>query len=84
MLYGIAFRSKQTGHISYYTGKAGGDWLSPNREDTFFGYSLEGVSYIGGRMLRTPLLDGRMDLIAVDPKDEQPNDAFDSEGGLTD
>jgi hypothetical protein len=51
MLHGIAFRNKETGQISYYTGKAGGDWLSPNANDCFFGYALVGANYKGNRML---------------------------------
>lgn len=51
MLYGIAFRNLATGQISYYTGKAGGDWLSPNANDCFFAYAKVGADYKGHRML---------------------------------
>lgn len=51
MLYAIAFRNLETGHISYYTGKAGGDWISPDASQAMFAYSLEGVRYYGNKML---------------------------------
>lgn len=82
MSYAIAFKSKQTGHVSYYTGKAGGDWLSPNRKDAFFGYSLDGVSYVGNRMLNSTVLHGRCDVLAVEEPDHET--ACESEGGLID
>lgn len=37
--YAAAVRNKETNHISYYTGKAGGDYLSPKKEEAFFAYS---------------------------------------------
>lgn len=46
-MYAIAFKNPETGHVSYYTGKAGGDWVSPNVEDAFFAYTEVGVQYIG-------------------------------------
>lgn len=50
-MFGIAFRNRETGHISYYTGKAGGDWLSPDAKECFFAYSRTGASFKGRRML---------------------------------
>lgn len=83
MLYAIGFINKETKHVSYYTGKAGAGWLSPNRSDAFFGYSLDGVSNIGNRMLNSPVLHGRYDVLAVEEPDLKP--AFiESEGGLID
>lgn len=66
--YAIAFKNESTGSISYYTGKAGGDYLSPKKEDAFFAYSLEGVNYRGLKMLQSPALKG-YSVVAV-PQDE--------------
>lgn len=82
MNYAIGFISKDTGAVRYYTGKAGEGWLSPNRSDAFFGYSLDGVIRMGNRMLNTPVLHGRYDVLAVEELDQEPT--FESEGGLTD
>lgn len=79
MLHGIAFRNLETGHISYYTGKAGGDWLSPNAEDCFFAYSLIGVQYRGRQMLNSPALANH-ELLPV----AHPVGADDTEGGSCD
>lgn len=51
-MYGISLVNPETGHVSYYTGKAGGDWLSPNKEEALFGYSKTGAEYVGERLKR--------------------------------
>ena len=73
MLYAIAFRNMETGHISYYTGKAGGDWLSPNAENAFFAYRLEGVQYLGGKMLaqHNITLSNHELIPVIDPRPEK-------------
>ena len=49
-LLAIGFINTETNHTIYYTGKAGGDWLSPNKSDAFFAYNADGVNYLGGKM----------------------------------
>lgn len=51
-MYGISLVNPETGHVSYYTGKAGGDWLSPNKEEVLYGYSKTGAEYVGERLKR--------------------------------
>jgi hypothetical protein len=41
-LYAVRGVDEQ-GNVAYYTGKAGAAWMSANRSDAFFGYSLAGA-----------------------------------------
>lgn len=79
MLHGIAFRNLETGQISYYTGKGGGDWLSPNASECFFAYSLPGAHFKGRRMLHSPALANHEFLPVT-----HPVGADDTEGGSCD
>lgn len=80
----IAFKSKETGHVIYYTGKAGGDWVSPNRDDAFFGYSPQGAEFIGRKMMRfSPVPADKYELIVL-RKDEPALATCESEGGQID
>ena len=78
--YGIAFRNPKTGHISYYTGKAGGDWLSPNINDCFVAYSLTGATFKGRRMLSFSPALANHEFLAV----TAPVGSDDTEGGACD
>ena len=78
-MFGIAFRNPKTGHISYYTGKAGGDWLSPNAEDCFFAYSQSGANYRGRQLLNSYALAGHELLVVTHPIGPD-----DTEGGSCD
>ena len=82
MSYAIAFKNEQTGEVRYYTGRAGGNWISPNRNDALFAYNIDGVSRLGTRMLNSPALHGRYDVLAVEKLDDEP--VCESEGGLID
>lgn len=50
MAFTAAVRNKETGHVSYYTGKAGGDYLSPEKTDAFFDYGEEYAMVVAGRI----------------------------------
>ncbi len=54
-MFAIAFENPETHHISYYTGKAGGDWITPNKEEAFYAYAEEGVQYIGNKLKRVAM-----------------------------
>ena len=50
-LCAVAFASKHKDqpHL-YYTGRAGMNFLSPNRKEAFYGYSEEGAAIMAERM----------------------------------
>lgn len=63
--YAIGFLNKKTNHVSYYTGKTDGDWLSPNPKDALFGYSLSGVHWFGRRIQERHPSVSKLELVPV-------------------
>lgn len=45
----------------YYTGKAGQEWVSTDPQEAFYGYSDQGVQFVGNKLMLqcAPLLPGR-------------------------
>lgn len=93
-MYAIAFKPKETNtRLLYYSGKAGGDYLTTEIEEAFFGYSSEYARYKGRAMHNNSFPLAQLDPVVakrvgdeVVLVDEDCKFIYftESEGGLTD